>query len=490
MRTLDLVVLGAYLVGVTVFGCSFYFRKSAKGTEGFVAGGGRVPSWAIGLSIFATLVSSISFLALPAKAFATNWNALIFSFAVPLCAVVAAVSFVPLYRSLNSVSAYAFLEERFGAWARLYGSACFLVMQTARSGVILYLLALLLKTLFDWSIPATILVVGLATCVYSMLGGVLAVIWTDAIQSIVLIAGTVLCIGVLLVTMPDGLASAAGRIWTEGKLSLGSLSLADWAGETFWVTFVYAVFVNLQNLGIDQSYTQRYISAKSVKDAVKSVCFGSFLYLPVTACFVLIGTLLWAYYTGRPGALPAEIAAVKDSVFPYFIVHSLPVGVTGLLVAAIVAAAMSTVSATLNSGATVLLEDWFRRYVRRDASERACVVTLRASTVLLGLASIAVAFAVIGVESALSTWWMLQSVLSGGMLGLFLLGCASKRVGSAAAAGATVLGILTVAWVVFGQRSLHPNLAIVFGTVVLFVSGLGLSFLKKGADHGKEVPRH
>lgn len=472
MRTLDLAILILYLVGVTVFGCSFYFKKSAKGAAGFVAGSGNVPSWAIGLSIFATLVSSISFLALPAKAFATNWNALVFSFAVPLCAVIAALAFVPLYRNLHSVSAYAFLEERFGAWARMYGSVCFLVMQTARSGVILYLLALLLRTLFGWSVPTIILVVGLTTCIYSMLGGVLAVIWTDAIQSIVLIAGTVLCIGVLVFTMPDGFPHAIGRIWSEGKVSLGSFTLTDWASETFWVTFVYAVFINLQNLGIDQSYTQRYISAKSVGDAVKSVCFGSFLYLPVTACFVVIGTLLWAYYAGRPGSLPEEIAAVGDSVFPYFIVHALPVGVTGLLVAAIVAAAMSTVSATLNSGATVIMEDWYKRYVRRGATERTCVMTLRVSTVLLGLASIAVAFAVIGVESALSTWWMLQSVLSGGMLGLFLLGCFSARVSSAQAGIATALGVLTVAWVVFGQKALHSNLSIVLGTLVLFASGI------------------
>ena len=484
MRTFDLAILVAYLVGVTAFGCSFYFKKGVRGTEGFVSGGGRVPSWAIGLSIFATLVSSISFLALPAKAFATNWNALVFSFTVPLTAIAAAFVFVPLYRSLNSVSAYAFLEKRFGAWARMYGSACFLVMQTARSGVILYLLAILLKTLFGWSVPTIILVVGVTTCLYSMMGGVLAVIWTDAIQSIVLIAGTVLCIGVLLFTMPDGIQHAVGRIWSEGKVSLGSFSLTDWATDTFWVTFVYAVFINLQNLGIDQSYTQRYISAKDGRDAVKSVCFGSFLYLPVTACFVLIGTLLWAYYTGRPEALPAEIAAVKDSVFPYFIVHSLPVGVTGMLVAAIVAAAMSTVSATLNSGATVIMEDWYRRYFSRKASEHACVVTLRASTVFLGVASMAVAFAVIGVESALSTWWMLQSVLSGGMLGLFLLGCASKRVRPVHAVVATVLGVLVVAWVVFGQKALHPNLAIVFGTCVLFASGLGLSLLSRR----EEVP--
>ena len=480
MRPVDLAILIAYLAGVTAFGCSFYFRKNAKGVSGFVAGCGHVPSWAIGLSIFATLVSSISFLALPAKAFASNWNALVFSFTVPLTAIIAAFAFVPLYRNLSSVSAYAFLERRFGPWARMYGSACFLVMQTARSGVILYLLAILLKTLFGWSVPAIIVVVGLTTCAYSMLGGVLAVIWTDAIQSIVLIAGTVLCIGVLLFTMPDGLSAAATRIWSEGKLSLGSFSLADWSDETFWVTFIYAVFINLQNLGIDQSYTQRYISAKDGRDAVKSVCFGSFLYLPVTLCFVAIGTLLWAYYTGRPDPLPAEIASVKDSVFPYFIVHSLPVGVTGLLVAAIVAAAMSTVSATLNSGATVIMEDWYRRYLRHDAPERSCVAVLRASTVFLGIASVAVAFAVIGVESALSTWWMLQSVLSGGMLGLFLLGCASKRMTSPQAVVATLVGIATVAWVVFFQKRFHPNLSIVFGTCVLFLSGLGLSLLRKG----------
>lgn len=485
MRAIDLFILVVYLTGVTVFGCSFYFRKSAKGTAGFVAGGGRVPSWAIGLSIFATYVSSISFLALPAKAFASNWNALVLSFTVPLAAIVAAAAFVPLYRNLNSVSAYAFLERRFGPWARMYGSACFLVMQTARSGMILYLLAILLKTLFGWSVPAIILVVGLATSVYSMLGGVLAVIWTDAIQSIILIAGTLLCIAVLAFTMPDGLAAAGSRIWAEGKISLGSFSLTDWAGETFWVTFIYAVFINLQNLGIDQSFTQRYISAKDSRDAVKSVFLGGFLYLPVTFCFVAIGTLLWAYYTGRPGSLPDEIAAVKDSVFLYFIVHSLPVGATGILVAAITAAAMSTISTTLNSGATVIMEDWFRRYIRKDAPEGTCVMVLRSSTVFLGAASIAIAFAVIGVESALSTWWMLQSVLSGGMLGLFLLGWALRRVSSVQAGVATLLGMAAVAWVVFFQRSFHPNLAIVFGTAVLFASGLCLSLLPHSIDRPK-----
>ena len=480
MNIIDIAILAVYLVGVTVFGCSFYFRKSASGTDGFVAGRGAAPSWAIGLSIFATLVSSISFLALPAKAYASNWNALVFSFTVPLTAILAAFVFVPLYRNLHSVSAYAFLEKRFGAWARMYASACFLIMQTARSGVILYLLALLLKTLFGWNIPSVIVAVGLATCVYSMLGGVLAVIWTDAVQSIVLICGTLLCIGILIFMMPDGIVSAAGRMWTEGKFSLGSFTFSDWATETFWVTFIYAVFINMQNLGIDQSYTQRYISAKDVRGAVKSVCLGSFLYLPVTACFVLIGTLLWAYYSACPGTLPPEVASVKDSVFPYFIVNSLPAGVKGLLVAAIIAAAMSTVSSTLNSGATVIMEDWFRRYFSKDASDGACVTVLRAATLFLGIASIGIALLVIGVESALSTWWLLQGVLSGGMLGLFLLGCASKCVSSLQAAVATCIGIAVVAWTVFFQSSFHPNLSIVFGTVSLIVAGFLFSLIAGG----------
>ena len=477
LAKVDIVILVAYLICVTGLGCSFYFVKSAKGASGFVSGRGRIPSWAIGLSIFATFVSSISFLALPAKAYATNWNAFVLSLTVPLMALVAAFAFVPLYRNLGSVSAYAFLERRFGAWARMYGSACFLIMQTARSDVILYLLAILLTTLTGWTVPAIIVVVGFTTCVYSMLGGVSAVIWTDAVQSLVLIAGTLLCMGVLAFTMPEGIVASAARVWSEGKFSLGSFSPSDWASETFWVTFLYGISINLQNFGIDQSYTQRYIAAKDGRDAFKSVCLGSFIYLPVSLCFVVIGTLLYAYYTGRPDSLPEEIAAVNDAVFPYFIVHSLPQGVTGLLVAAIVAAAMSTVSSTLNSGATVIMEDWYRRYLSRDASDRSCVFVLRTSTVVLGLASIAVAFAVIGVESALSTWWMLQSVLSGGMLGLFLLGCASKRVRPAHAAVATLFGVVVVAWVMFFQNMFHRNLSIVIGTSVLFLSGLGLSLL-------------
>ena len=488
MSGLDIAIIVAYLVGTTVFGCSFLFRKGGGGnTEGFVTGGGRLPTWTVALSIFATHVSSIAFLGLPAKAFLTNWNPYVLSLTVPLAAVVAAIWFVPFYRRSGSVSAYSFLESRYGTWARLYGSACFLVMQSTRSGVILFLMAILMNTLLGWPIAAIILVTGAATTVYSMLGGLSAVVWTDAIQSLILIVGTLLCIAVLGFAIP-GLGAQFSAAVEAGKFSLGSFSFADWGGETFWVIFVYAMFINLQNFGIDQSFTQRYVAAKSARAAARSLLSSAGLYLVNTALFVLIGTLLWMFVRANPGAVPEATLAKSDAVFPWFIVHRLPVGVSGLLVAAIIAAAMSTVSATLNSGATVLLEDYWRRFVPRRDNERANLVFLRLATAGLGVFAMAVGIGVMNVTSALTAFWALQSVLSGGMLGLFLLALLARRSRGVHAAIATALGLLAVAWVTFGQGwtdlpfRLHVNLAIVLGTVTLVAAGAALSVFAKGKE--------
>ena len=486
MNAVDIAIIIAYLVGTTVFGCSFLFRKGGGGdSEGFVTGGGRLPTWTVALSIFATHVSSIAFLGLPAKAFLTNWNPYVLSLTVPLAAVIAAIWFVPFYRGSGSVSAYSFLESRYGTWARLYGSACFLVMQSTRSGVILFLMAILMNTLLGWPIVTIILVTGLATTAYSMLGGISAVVWTDAIQSLILIVGTVLCIAVLGFAIPD-LGTQFSAAVEAGKFSLGGFTLADWSGETFWVIFVYAMFINLQNFGIDQSFTQRYVAAKSQSAAAKSLLSSAVLYLVNTAFFVLIGTLLWMFVRTHPGAVPADTLAKSDAVFPWFIVHRLPVGVSGLLVAAIIAAAMSTVSATLNSGATVLLEDYWRRFFPKRDAERANLAFLRLATAVLGLFAMAVGVGVMNVKSALTAFWALQSVLSGGMLGLFLLALLSRRSRGVHAAIATAFGLLAVAWVTFGQDltglsfRLHVNLAIVLGTVTLVAVGAALSVITKG----------
>ena len=476
-RWIDIAVVVAYLLGMVILGCSFYFRKGRDSSDEFTKGGGKLPGWALALSVFATYVSSISFLALPAKAYLQSWNVLVLSFSIPLAATAAAIWFVPFYRRQTSASAYSFLEARFGTWARLYASGCFLLMQSVRSGMILFLLAILLNTLMGFPIPAVICVVGFATMLYSTMGGLKAVVWTDAVQAIILIGGALISLAVLGCTLPDGLAAGIRTASDAGKLSLGGFSLSDWSSETFWVIFVYGVFLNLQNFGIDQSYTQRYVAAKTDREAVKSMFSGAMLYVPVSTVFVAIGTLLWVWVKGHPGVVPAEVLVKSDAVFPWFIVNRLPHGVSGLLVAAIIAAAMSTVSSTLNSGATVLLEDYRKRFAKGEVAERSQVRFLRLATLGLGVFSVGVALAVMNVTSVMTTWWALQSVLSGGMLGLFLLGAFARRTRPVQAMVATAVGVAAVGWVVFAHKLLaipqflHVNLAMVVGTTALVLVG-------------------
>lgn len=482
---IDLAIIAIYLVGIMLFGCSFYFRKGSKDAGTFMSGGGKIPTWAIALSIFATQVSSISFLALPAKAYLSNWNCFVLTLTVPIAAFVAARWFVPFYRKTNSISAYSYLEGRFGPWARIYASACFLVMQTARSGVILFLLALTLKSALGFSCLWIIIITGIVTMLYSMLGGFKAVIWADAIQSLILIVGTIAVIVTLIVDTPCGVGEGMRMAWDAGKFSLGSFSLGDWGTETFWVAFGYGLCINLQNFGIDQSFTQRYVAAKDDRSAVRSAFSGAMMYIPGTLLFVLIGTGLWIFGATHPGMIPSDVAAQSDAVFPWYIVHRLPHGLSGLLVAAIIAAAMSTIAATLNSGSTVLLEDYFKRFFPAKAGDSRNIRFLRSMTVVLTVLAIGVAVAVMNVKSALTAWWSMQSVLSGGMLGLFLLGIFSRRTTSAQAAIATIMGVLVVVYITFGQKILplpgfiHLNLSIVLGTLTLFFTGFILASLKK-----------
>jgi SSS family solute:Na+ symporter len=478
---IDLLVFAAYMLGVTVFGCSFCFRKGANKADAFTSGAGQLPAWAVGMSIFATFVSSISFLGLPAKAYKGNWNAFVFSLSIPVASLLAVHFFVPLYRSLNSVSAYSYLETRFGLWARVYASLCYLVTQVARMGAIMYLLALPMHALLGWSVPSIILLTGVGVLLYSMMGGIQAVIWTDAVQGIVLIAGTFLCLAVLLFSMPEGVGQAFEIAASAHKFSLGSFSLSDWGGETFWVIFIYGIFINLQNYGIDQNYIQRYMTARNERDAARSTLFGSLLYVPVSLLFFGIGTALFAYYQARPELLPPEIAAEPDKVLPHFIVAGLPRGVTGLLIAAIFAAGMSTVSTSLNSGTTILLEDYYKRFVNPHADDRQMLRVLRGGTFILAVLGVGCALAMMRVQSALDAWWKLSSVFSGGMLGLFLLGYFSKKARNPEAALGAVLGVLVIAWVGLLQPrwplpvKLHANLAIVLGTTALFVTGFVLA---------------
>ncbi len=483
MPILDLTIFFVYMLAIVGFGVSFSFKK--RSASDFTTGGGRLPSWAIGMSIFATFVSSISFLALPGNSYGGNWNGFVFSLSIPLAAWVAVRFFVPLYRKLQSESAYFYLEQRFGAWARIYASACYLLTQLARMGAIMYLLALPMNALLGWSIPVIIVVTGISVVVYSMFGGIEAVVWTDAVQGIVLIGGALACLGVIFFSIPEGPGEVFRIARDAHKFSLGSFEL-DFTTSTFWMVLVYGLFINLQNFGIDQSYVQRYLTARTEEEAKKSTWLGSLLYLPVSLVFFFIGTALFAYYQAQPELIPEGIA--PDKVFPYFIVNQLPAGVTGLLIASIFAAGMSTVSTSVNSSATVILSDHFKKYIHPNPSEKLSLRILRLSSLGMGLSSILVGLAFNGVTSALDAWWALSSIFSGGILGLFLLGLLSKAQKPHALLG-VILGVLVITWMSLSKipvnagmdeslaNPLHTNMTIVIGTMVVFLVGFGVFIL-------------
>lgn len=473
MHIIDIIVFLLFTGGVVAFGCSFFKKKGTS--EEFTSAGRSLPGWVVGMSIFATYVSSISYLGYPGKAFSGDWNAFVFSLSIPIASYFAARYFVPFYRSQDSISAYSFLENRFGPWARIYASSCYLLTQIARTGSILYLLALPMNVLLGWHIQTIIVVTSVAIVLYSMLGGMKAVIWTEAIQGIILIGGVLVCMFILLFDMPGGPVQTFSIAMEDGKFSLGSFG-SSLSESTFWVCLIYGIFTNLQNYGIDQSYVQRYHTAKNEKEAKFSALFGGYLFIPVSAVFFMIGTGLYAFYKVHPGILPDGVGA--DYVFPFFIVNELPVGLTGLLIASIFAAGMSTIATSVTSSSTIILTDYYQRF-RKHAGNRERMLVLKLSSVGVGVAGILVAFAFMSVQSALDAWWALASIFSGGMLGLFLLGYISKKARNFDAVLGVVCGVILVCWIVISPF-VHANLAIVFGTLLIFLVGfLSANLLNK-----------
>ena len=343
-------------------------------------------------------------------------------------------------------------------------------------------MALPLHVLLGWDIRLIIVGTGIATTLYTFVGGIVGVIWTDAIQTLVVV-GAVTCALLMVTRLPEG----PGQLFTiaaqHDKFSLGSFG-ASLAEPTFWVVLVYGVVINLQNFGVDQNYVQRYHTSRSDAEARKSVWLGGLAYLPVSAVFFFIGTALFAYYTTHPDALPAAYRdpGKSDSVFPWFIVTVLPPGITGLLIASIFAAAMSTISSSLNSTATIILNDYYSRYFRPQATERQKMRVLHVATLVVGAIGIAIGLAMISVKSALDAWWMLAGIFGGGMLGLFLLGYLSRRTGNRAALAGVSAGVVVILWMslspkwtgalVAWKSPFHGFLTIVFGTLAVVLVGL------------------
>ena len=444
----------------------------------FTIGDQSIPAWVVSLSIFATFVSSISYLALPGSAYQGNWNSFVFSLSIPLAAVMAVKYFVPIYRKVNSPSAFTYLENRFGSWARVYASSMYLLTQIFRVGTILYLMALVPNIMFGWNIIIVIVCTSIIVMLYSVLGGIRAVVWTDAIQAIILIGGALITVLIISLKMPDGFTGIIQRGIGSEKFSLGSFSLTL-SQPTFWVVLVYGCFINLQNFGIDQNYIQRYMASKSLSEAQQSAFWGALLYIPVSMIFLFIGTALFSVYQSGVITLPDHLqeASQADKIFPYFIAIEMPAGVTGLLLASIFAAGMSTISTSYNSGATIILTDYFVKLYSKEISESKKITVLYLSTAAISILGMLVGIVMINAKSALDTWWKMASIFSGGVLGLFLLSAFTKITNRISAMIAVASGLFVIVFITFTTvltnkiLTIHPYLTIVFGTSAIFIVG-------------------
>lgn len=499
---IDLSVIALYLLAM--LGIGYYFSRKKQNTDQFTRAAGQIPGWVLGISLYATFLSSNTFLGVPGKSYGEDWNAFVFSLSMPFAAWIAAKFFVPFYRKTGEVSAYTHLENRFGPWARTYAMVCFVLTQLARMGSIFFGIALTLQALTGIDMNTIMIISGVCIVAYTVMGGIEAVIWTEVVQGILLTLGALLVLGLIVYGMNNGVSDIIAIGGADNKFGLGSYDLTDFSSSTFWVIFLYGFFINLNNFGIDQNYVQRYHTASTPKAASRGIWLCVYWYVPISLIFFFIGTALYAYYQQHPELIEAvkTQAAMErgvsvsmlhphdygDKVLPHFMVNQLPVGVLGLVIAAILSAAMSTISSGMNASATVFLKDIYQRYIDKDVTPKQEMKVLYLATGIIGTASIGVGILMIGVESILDVWWQLAGIFAGGMLGLFLLGMISRSTGNAVAKTATILGILVILWMTFSnlipddyavlRNSMHVNMVIVVGTLTIFLSGILLTKLK------------
>jgi SSS family solute:Na+ symporter len=508
---IDLAVIAVYMLAM--IGIGMYFSRKNKNSDQFTKASGKIPGWAIGLSIYATFLSSNTFLGVPGKAFGSNWNAFVFSISMPLAAWLASKYFVPFYRNTGEISAYTHLEKRFGPWARTYTVICFLLTQFARMGSIFFGIALSLQALTGFSMQSIMIVMGICIIIYTVLGGIEAVIWTEVAQGIIKTLGALLILFLVVKEIPGGFTTIIDVAKADHKTSLGSFS-PNFTESTFWVVLFYGFFINLNNFGMDQNYIQRYHTAQTSKQASKSVWLCVWIYVPASFLFFVIGTALYAFYQTQPALIDPvklQVAAERlgatvtspevkelaasltaadygDKVLPFFMVNNIPTGLVGLIVSALLSAAMSTISSNMNASATVFTVDIYQKYIKPDITDKRKLYLLHVSTIAFGVVGLCTGLAMIGSKSLLDIWWELSGIFAGGMLGLFLLGLISRQTKNAAAITAVIIGIIVILWMTFSGRlegeyaflrnPLHKNMIIVVGTLTIFLTGLLVTKLR------------
>lgn len=462
LGTFNWIVLIVYLLAM--LGVGIYFTKrSGKDTDAFFTAGGRIPAWAAGFSIYATTLSAITFMSTPEQAFLTDWSYAAGNLAIFAIIPVLIYFYIPFFRKLNVTTAYEYLEERFGVSMRTVSSLLFILFHIGRVAIVVYLPTLAITSVSDIDPVLIAGAVGILCVIYTFLGGMEGVIWSDVIQGILLLGGALLIVVLGISLIDGGMSTVIDDAISDKKLITADNWKFGTAAAAIPIIFIGSIFNNLHQYTASQDVVQRYQTTASIKDTNKSLWTNGLLALITIPIFYGMGTVLYSFYT-HAEALPAEFNT--SAVVPYFIVTSLPAGIAGLLIAAIFAACQSTISSSLNSISACVITDFKQRFFGKDSGKHD-VALARWAIIIAGILGVGAALYLVSTNRA-ETWNLfldITGLFGVPIAGIFALGIFTKRANTPG----IWIGLVVAAIVAFfvGKTDMTP---FAISTVAFFVS--------------------
>jgi SSS family solute:Na+ symporter len=492
LHWLDGVMLALYLVGMAATGV--YFARRNRDTEEYFVGGRSLSGWVIGLSMVGTAISSITFLSMPADSFKTYWLRFLPYAMVPVAALLAAIFFIPFFRDGRVTSAYEYLESRFGPSVRVYGALTYILAQLLRVSLVLYLLALMLHQLTGIDERTCILVCGVFVAAYTVAGGIDAVIWTDVVQTIILASGSLICLGVIVHALPGGLGQIFEVAARHEKFALGyevggEVVRMSWGfdlgDKTVPLMLMMSITYFLTEYATAQHFVQRYCAARSTREARKAMLTQVMVGIPTWLFYMFLGTSLFVFFQVFPAPEALEMldgTRRAEGIVPYFILNHLPVGVAGLVVAAALAAGMSSLDSSINAVSTVGIVDIYRRHWAPGRDDRHYLRVAWGIAALASLSMLAGATWLLEAEGRTlqDTSIKLTSLLGGGLLGIYLLGFFTDRGDARSVWAGIACTFAFTSWTLgaFPERFTVPfdtYYTAAIGNVVMFVVAYGLA---------------
>ncbi len=497
---LDQFIIIVYLLGMA--GIGVYFAKRNKSTEEYFAGGRSHGGILLGLSLVGAVISSVTFVAHPADTYKTSWFRYIPSLVLPFSVLFAGYYFVPLYRRSKVTSAYEYLETRFGPWVRFYAACTYAVVMLIRLSAVLYLLSIVIQLITGMDPSMCIFIAGVITALYTVVGGLNAVIWTDAIQTIVLLGGGFAILVILLIKIDGGLLEVFRTAWADNKISFADLNTATGQlepmpmGPTLYekcisMMFIVGVFGWLGDYITNQQTVQRYIAAKSAREARKSIWVCAGMSIPIWTLFMFMGTCMYVFYKQFPDATAEAIrlgtgGRKAEDILPYFLTTQVPVGIVGIVVAGVAAAAMSTLSSCMNAFASVVTTDIYKRQMVKNQTDKHYLMV---GWILTGLSAVIMmlgAWALLKADTMTlnDTLLIVNNIIQSGIIAVFLLGFLTMRANAWSVGIGIIFALIFSAWCTFSKK-LPESMQVPFdlyyasilGNLLLFVVAYFLGLL-------------